>query len=64
MKRILYFMHVDWNWIKQRPHFLAEGLSQHFKVDVWHEKTYVGKKHLVSNSKQIFPNLFINCIKR
>jgi hypothetical protein len=27
-------MHVDWHWIKQRPHFLAEGLSAHYEVDV------------------------------
>ncbi len=32
--KILYLMHVDWHWIKQRPHFLAEGLSQHYEVDV------------------------------
>lgn len=25
--RILYLMHVDWRWIKQRPHFLAEALA-------------------------------------
>lgn len=27
MKKILYLMHVDWLWIRQRPHFIAEGLS-------------------------------------
>lgn len=27
MNSILYIMNVDWNWIKQRPHFIAEGLS-------------------------------------
>ncbi|MES2935533.1 MAG: hypothetical protein V4805_18825 [Pseudomonadota bacterium] len=26
-KRILYVMHVDWDWIKQRPHFIAQHLS-------------------------------------
>ncbi|HEX2863415.1 MAG TPA: glycosyltransferase, partial [Deinococcales bacterium] len=25
--RILYLMHVDWRWVKQRPHHLAEGLN-------------------------------------
>lgn len=33
-KKILYLMHVDWHWIKQRPHFLAEGLTEHYEVDV------------------------------
>ena len=32
--KILYVMHVDWDWIKQRPHFLAEQLSLHFDVRV------------------------------
>jgi glycosyltransferase involved in cell wall biosynthesis len=57
-------MHVDWNWIMQRPHFLAEGLSQYFKIDVWHERTFVEKNRLVRNAKHIFPNLAIYCIKR
>lgn len=26
-KSFLYVMNVDWDWVKQRPHFLAEGLS-------------------------------------
>src|SRR2546422_1689702 len=30
--RILYAMHVDWRWIKQRPHFLAEELSKDYEV--------------------------------
>lgn len=33
-KTILYLMHVDWNWIKQRPHFLAEELSKRFNIVV------------------------------
>lgn len=33
-KKILYLMHVDWDWIKQRPHFIAEGLSQFYDVEV------------------------------
>lgn len=26
-RRILYVMHVDWRWIKQRPQFLAEAIA-------------------------------------
>lgn len=33
-KRILYIMNVDWNWIKQRPQYLAEELTKYFFVDV------------------------------
>ncbi len=32
--RILYVMHCDWRWIKQRPHFLAEQLTRKHRVIV------------------------------
>lgn len=48
-KKILYLMHVDWHWIKQRPHFLAEGLSALYEVDVG----YVPAK---KNVKRNLPN--------
>lgn len=32
--KILYIMHVDWNWIKQRPQFLAEHLSTKYNIKV------------------------------
>lgn len=50
MKRILYYMHVDWRWIKQRPHFLAEGLSEHYYVDVVHEVLYGSNKQKASEN--------------
>lgn len=34
MKKILYFSPVDWNWIKQRPQFLAEQLSDYYDITV------------------------------
>ena len=42
-KRILYCIHINWGWIKQRPQFLAEGLNIHFQIDVlsrwtWHKE--------------------------
>ncbi len=45
--KILYLMHVSWGWIKQRPHFLAEGLSKFYKIKVYCEKgkDNVTKKH-------------------
>lgn len=42
-KKILYIMHVDWRWIKQRPHFIAEGLSEFYDVTVVH---FVSKNFL------------------
>ena len=35
-KKVLYLMHVDWNWIKQRPHFIAENLSLVFEMRVFY----------------------------
>jgi teichuronic acid biosynthesis glycosyltransferase TuaH len=32
--KLLYLMHIDWQWAKQRPHFIAEGLAGHFSVYV------------------------------
>lgn len=33
-------MNVNWGWIKQRPHFLAEELSAFFEVDAYYQKHY------------------------
>lgn len=32
MRKILYIMHIDWKWIKQRPQFLAEELNKGNRV--------------------------------
>lgn len=48
MEKILYLMHVDWNWIKQRPQFIAEELSRYYKVDIIYKYSY-NKKKLQSN---------------
>ena len=33
-EKILYLSHIDWNWIKQRPQFIAEELKTYFDVSV------------------------------
>ena len=40
MDKILFLMNVDWNWIKQRPHFLAEELSKDYEVIVINQRRY------------------------
>ncbi|MGF7117964.1 hypothetical protein [Methanobacterium oryzae] len=52
-KKILYIMHVDWRWIKQRPHFIAEGLSDSYDVTVAH---FYSKKYLFGNSEGLTTN--------
>ena len=49
-RRILYIMHVDWDWAKQRPHFLAEHLSAHHDVLVLYPYARV-RKNLVKNDR-------------
>lgn len=51
-KKLLYFMHIDWHWIKQRPHFIAEGLSADFDVLVAHPHNN-RRKNLVSNKSNL-----------
>lgn len=34
MKKVCYLMHVDYNSIKQRPHFIAEKLSEYYNLDL------------------------------
>lgn len=38
--KIAYVMLVDWRWIKQRPHFIAEGLAQNHDVTVFYQFRY------------------------
>lgn len=51
MKKILYLMHLPWDWIKQRPHFIAEELSSLYSVETvyrFYRVPFEGK--LVSNA--------------
>lgn len=42
-KSMAYLMHVDWDWIKQRPHFLAEELSENLDVDLFYIRNFKNK---------------------
>lgn len=41
--KILYIMHIEWGWIKQRPHFIAEELDKKHQVRVLTEFSYRNK---------------------
>ena len=59
--KILYLMHVDWNWIKQRPHFIAEKLRDNgVEIDIYYTK-YFYKGKLTVNDRG---NLSIHSIPR
>lgn len=40
MKNILMYLNIPWNFIKQRPQFMAEKLSRHFNILVYYNKPY------------------------
>ena len=51
--KILYLMHVDWRWIKQRPQFLAEALMEHYEVLVMDRKCIVPGVQLTTNRNPV-----------
>lgn len=50
-KKMLYIMHIDWNWIKQRPQFLAEELSEYYDMTVVY--TYGYNRNLIRQSNKV-----------
>lgn len=48
-------MHLDWQWIKQRPHFFAEGLSDFFDIKVLYmvSKQFMFKNYRSVNEKNL-----------
>ena len=62
-------MNVDWNWIKQRPHFIAEGLCDYFQVTVlykyhYNRKGYQKRNNTFVHGKKVFPVYAIPRIDR
>lgn len=53
---IAYLCHIDWNWIKQRPQFIAEELSKHYDVDVFCTQVPIDKKnpHTINANAEAF----------
>ncbi|GGJ82637.1 hypothetical protein [Deinococcus aquiradiocola] len=63
--KILYLMHIEWGWIKQRPHFIAEELeSAGNKVDVRYETSLRRFKRLENKSDRIKPKRLIPIPKK
>lgn len=50
MKKMLYLLNVNWDWIKQRPQYLAEAMSRYYDVDVYEKKIYC-RKNLIENKE-------------
>ncbi|MBB1363369.1 hypothetical protein H5125_14575 [Shewanella sp. SR44-4] len=57
-KKVLYISHIDWNWIKQRPQFIAEGLEdKNINVKKMYQFSF-SRKLLQKNGKRVDKNLF------
>ena len=54
-RKLLYIMSVDWNWIAQRPHFLALELDKYFDVTVAYPRflyrPWKGQEHVKAPGK-------------
>lgn len=61
-KKIMFVSHIDWNWIKQRPQFIAEELAKKgFNIEVCYHKTYNRKfkKQFQNNSLKQNMNFYV-----
>lgn len=68
-EKMVYIMNVEWNWIKQRPHFIAEGLADKYDLTVvyhyWYNRKKLQKrdtKHLKIKPVYYIPK--ISCYKK
>lgn len=63
--KIAYLMHVDWNWIKQRPHFLYEELTRYYLMDLFYiHKVYDKHKKSIENSRNVHSDSQVTQIKK
>lgn len=53
MNKMLYLSHVSWGWIKQRPHFFAEKLSQNFEVHAYPLESIRNKQYNVHSGENL-----------
>ena len=44
-RKLLYLMHIDWNWIKQRPQYIEESLEAVFDVTIFCPRNYRLKEY-------------------
>ncbi len=51
-KKLLYILHIDWNWIYQRPQILAHYLESYFDVTVLSKIQVLSRKKMSPNTIQ------------
>lgn len=63
--KMAYLMHVDWDWIKQRPHFLYEELTRYCSVDLFYiDKLYDRRVVKVQNSRKVHSDSNVSSFKK
>ena len=54
MKKILYLMHIDWNWIKQRPQYIEEALEKGHDITIFCPRNYRLKEYHDKENVKVF----------
>lgn len=63
--KMAYLMHVDWDWIKQRPHFLYEELTRYYSVDLFYiYKVYDKHSGMNRNSWNVHSNSTVHKLRK
>lgn len=58
--KVLYLMDIEWGWIKQRPHFIAECLTDRYEVITLSKKSCIKKaKNTDTPVRVVYPLRFI-----
>lgn len=58
-------MHINWNWIKQRPHFLYEELSYYIDIDLYYvDRLLDQSKHKINNVRNTYRSSEANKITK
>jgi glycosyltransferase involved in cell wall biosynthesis len=63
--KVAYLMHVDWDWIKQRPHFLYEELTRYYTVDLFYiDKIYDKHSEGNRNTRNVYSNSSVRKLRK
>ena len=54
---MLYLIHIDWSWIKQRPQFLSYELKEYFNLTLFFPKNY-RNNNIINSKTPSFVNSF------
>lgn len=52
--RMLYLMHIDWNWIRQRPQYLEDELEKSYDITVFCPRNYRLKEYRDKDNISVF----------